>query len=105
MHVARTLGIRDINEEFEENKDIDVSDLKLTDFKFTDDELKIIGDYLFSYEATDFLLNEFIATSGFVTDKWFIDAYKRKSRERKEKISLAEARNWVNGVFEFLEEE
>jgi len=52
-------------------------------------------------EAPDYFLNEFIASSGFVTDKWFIDAYKRASRRRKEKVAFAEVRNWVNGVFEF----
>ncbi|AUD05561.1 helix-turn-helix domain-containing protein [Spirosoma pollinicola] len=80
-------------------------DLDLADFKFTEEELRKIGDYMFSYEASDYFLTVYIAESGFITDKWFIDAYKRMKRRDKEKINLSEVKNWVSGVFEFLEEE
>jgi transcriptional regulator with XRE-family HTH domain len=80
-------------------------ELHLANFPFSEEELRQLGDYMFSYKAPDLFLIEFIASSGFITDKWFIDAYKRKARERKEKVNFAEVKNWVNGVFEFLEEE
>lgn len=98
LMAAKKLELREID--FEEDEE-----LNLTKFNFTEEELRKMGDYMFSYEAPDYLKTDFVAESGFVTDKWFIDAYKRESRRRKEKVAFAEVKNWVNGVFEFLEEE
>jgi transcriptional regulator with XRE-family HTH domain len=97
---AKSLKIEEVNY-IDPNDD----DLHLADFNFTDDELRKIGDYMFSYDTSDYFLTVYIAESGFISDKWFIDAYKSMKRKEKEKINFSEVRNWVNGVFEFLEEE
>lgn len=97
---ARTLEIETAN-----SVDPTDDELDLADFKFTEEELRKIGDYMFSYEVSDYFLTVYIAESGFITDKWFIDSYKRMKRRDKEKTNLSEVRNWVSGVFEFLEEE
>lgn len=98
LTAAKELEIREIDFEVGE-------ELGLTKFNFTDEELRKMGEYMFSYDASDYLLTDFIASSGFITDKWFIDAYKRESKRRREKVAYSEVKNWVNGVFEFLEEE
>lgn len=98
LMAAKELELREID--FEEGEE-----LTLTKFNFTDEELYKMGEYMFSYDASDYFLTDFIASSGFINEKWFIDAYKRESKKRKEKVAFAEVRNWVNGVFEFLEEE
>lgn len=97
---AKTLEIEEANFIDPTEDDIDLSD-----FNFTEEELRRIGDYMFSYEAPDYLLNVYIAESGFINDKWFIDSYKRMKRREKKKKNLSEVRNWVSNVFEFLEEE
>ncbi|MCK8493153.1 helix-turn-helix domain-containing protein [Spirosoma sp. RP8] len=101
LHTAKKLEIREIDLEEEDELDLAL----IAKFKFTDEELRQVGDYLFSYDATDYFLNEFIASSGFITEKWYIDAYKRMKRRDKEQFNFSEVKNWVGSVFEFLEEE
>ncbi|RAJ97591.1 helix-turn-helix protein [Larkinella arboricola] len=92
------LGMREITPKTDEEVNIDY-------YNFTEQELKKIGDYMFSSENTNYFLADFIALCGFVSEKWFIDAYKRHNRRNKEKVAFAEVKNWVNGIFGFLEEE
>jgi transcriptional regulator with XRE-family HTH domain len=98
LSAAESLDMKELVLESDEDVDI---------YKhgFTEDDFKKIGDYMFSYESANYFLNDFIAASGFINDKWFIDAYKRHNRRNKAKTNFAEVKNWVNGVFEFLDEE
>ena len=98
---AKSLELREITIEGDEELDSAL----IARLQFNDQELRRIGDYMFSYDSTDWFLINFVAESGFITEEWFIDAYKRMKRRDKEKINLSEVRNWVNGVFEFLDEE
>lgn len=95
---AKKLEIREVSPIADEEVNINFYD-------FTEQELKEIGEYMFSYENDSYLLVDFIASCGFINEKWFIDAYKRSSKRKKEKLAFAEVKNWVNGVFDFLEDE
>lgn len=70
----------------------------------SEQELKSVGDEMFEHPALYFLMN-FLASSGFITEKWFIDAYKRKARKEKVKVSPSEALNYINSAFEFMNSE
>ncbi|GAB3930319.1 helix-turn-helix domain-containing protein [Larkinella terrae] len=98
LHAIKELNLREITFE-------DYEELGFTKFNLTEEELKQIGEYMFKYGTTDYMVTNFVASSGFITEKWFIDAYNRKSKEQIEKKVFAEVKKWVNGVFEFLEEE
>ncbi|WP_138993477.1 helix-turn-helix domain-containing protein [Larkinella sp. C7] len=98
LYAIQELKLREVTIEDDE-------ELGISKFNLTDEELKQMGDYMFNFSTPSYMLTNFVASSGFVTEKWFIDAYKRANRRKKEKIAFAEVKNWVDGVFEFLEEE
>jgi transcriptional regulator with XRE-family HTH domain len=98
LMAAKNLELREIAPKDDDEVNIDF-------YNFTDQELRAIGDYLFDFGNQEYHLIAFIASCGFITEKWFIDAYKRHNRRNKEKVAFAEVKNWVDGVFEFLEEE
>ncbi|MDQ6482358.1 helix-turn-helix transcriptional regulator [Dyadobacter sp. LHD-138] len=68
------------------------------------EELKRVGDNLFESDLTQFLM-QFLVESGFVGDKWLIDAYKRSQRKKGNKASATEAINYIKSTFEFMNED
>lgn len=92
-------------EEIGKKIDEEGSDFEVSSYSFTEEELRQIGDYMFDYDNDLYMWANFMGETGFITEKWFIDAYKRKNRKEKIKITPSETINWVKSVFEFLEDE
>ncbi|GAA4447675.1 hypothetical protein GCM10023091_42980 [Ravibacter arvi] len=69
-----------------------------------DETLKKLGKVLFSYEDRYLFWSLFMASSGFISEKWFLDAYKRSARQVGHKTNTAEVINWVNGVLDYISE-
>lgn len=67
-------------------------------------DLKKLGRRLFAYDQPYLFWAIFMARSGFINEKWFIDAYKTDSRKTGNKTNTAESINWVNGVLEYISE-
>ncbi len=74
-------------------------------YSFSESDLRIIGDYMFNEEPFMPVYAQFMASSGFITEKWFIDAYKRHARRTKERVSPSEAIGFIQGALELVKED
>lgn len=92
-------------EVIEEEVGSEINSHELRFDKLSDEELRKVGDTMFESEVGLVLISEFLASSGFITDKWFIDAYKRVSRKQGHKVSPSEAINFIQGALALIGEE
>lgn len=91
-------------EDFDAMKQVLLKDVQEND-SAEESDFRTLGKKLFAADQPYLFWALFMARSGFISEKWFIEAYKRSARKVGTGTNTAESINWVNGVLEYISED